>query len=244
MERKAFVLLSGGLDSTVALALACRDYGNDVQGISIDYGQRHVKEAEFAAWQCQLRGLTHTIIPLDNVLRGGMLTSTKEKIPDITYGEIKGVSPTYVPFRNGTMLSVITAHAQRWVNDEISHRVRSATTKPDPCEAAIYMGAHADDAHNWAYPDCTPEFLGAMANAIYIGTYHAVRLRTPLMSMTKAEIVRVGYGLNVDFAMTWSCYAGSELHCGACPTCYSRQEAFEQAGVIDPTRYAVPRKAV
>jgi 7-cyano-7-deazaguanine synthase len=103
----------------------------------------------------------------------------------------------------------------------------------------IFFGAHAEDAANWAYPDCTPEFIGAMANAIYVGTYYTVRLYTPIMWMSKAEVVRWGNELQVPFDMTWSCYKGGDLQCGECPTCISRHNAFLDAGIPDPTTYAV-----
>ena len=101
----------------------------------------------------------------------------------------------------------------------------------------VYFAAHADDAHNWAYPDTTPEFIGAMGNAMWIGTYHQVRLRTPLMWLTKAEIVTLGTRKNVPFELTYSCYEGNPKHCGACPTCVNRIEAFRQAGIKDPVEY-------
>jgi 7-cyano-7-deazaguanine synthase len=107
----------------------------------------------------------------------------------------------------------------------------------DEAQADIYFGAHAEDAQNWAYPDCTPEFIGAMANAIFVGTYRAVRLISPIMFMTKAQIVAMGDKLNVPFDKTWSCYKGGEKHCGKCPTCYARKDAFAVAGVRDPTVY-------
>lgn len=229
METKAFVLLSGGIDSTTALAIAFHQYAQ-CEGVSIDYGQRHKREIEYAQAQCQEFDIPHTVIKLTpEVLDRSMLTDATQEIPDIKYSEIQGVSPTYVPFRNGTMLSLITAHAQKWTNEG------------DDRNAAVYFGAHAEDAANWAYPDCTPEFIGAMANAIFIGTYRKVRLVTPLMWMTKAEVVKVGDTLNVSFDSTWSCYAGGEVHCGRCPTCYARQLAFKEAGVVDPTQYATAR---
>lgn len=231
--RKAFVLLSGGLDSTTALALASLEF-KVVVGVSVDYGQRHKKELECARKQCSLFGCETNTLNAGDILRGGMLTERDQQIPDITYDQIEGVSPTYVPFRNGTLLSMVTAHAQRWVDTERRAGLHATVAR----EAAVYFGAHAEDAHNWAYPDCTPEFIGAMSNAIYIGTYKAVRLVAPLMWMKKSEIVKLGHELGVQFQHTWSCYAGGELHCGKCPTCYARQQAFRDAGVHDPTVYA------
>jgi 7-cyano-7-deazaguanine synthase len=235
MIRKAFVLLSGGVDSSTCL-YAAKDKWDDVEAVSIDYGQRHRTEIRCAQLQAKSVKAAHRTLVAHDVLRGSMLTEKDTPIPDTTYAAIKGVSPTYVPFRNGTLLAIIAAHAQKWVDQA------AKTHALDDIEAAIYFGAHAEDAQNWAYPDCTPEFIGAMANAIYIGTYMRVRLIAPLMHMSKAEVVTLGAALGVNFANTWSCYAGGEAHCGKCPTCYARQHAFDQAGVIDPTEYAAPRK--
>lgn len=236
--QKAFVLLSGGMDSTTCLYKAIEDCGNDpnkVEAISIDYGQRHLKETEYAKRICANLGVVHTLLPCSTLASDAMLTNPDVKIPSIDYADIKGVSPTYVPFRNGTLLAVITAHAQKWVNTQ-----KSTNPNPNdrPFEARIYFGAHSEDAANWAYPDCTPEFIGAMANAIYIGTYRAVRLHTPLQWLTKKEIVLLGHDLEVPWGDTWSCYAGGEKHCGVCPTCRSRKQAFVKAGILDPTVYA------
>lgn len=223
VAHKAFVLLSGGIDSTTCLAIAANSSVESVEGVSIDYGQRHKKEIDFARVQCTDHGATHHTLMVERL--GGMLTSPEQQIPNVRYDQIEGVSPTYVPFRNGTLLSMITAHAQRWVN-----------AAPER-NASVYFGAHAEDAQNWAYPDCTPEFIGAMANAIYIGTYQTVRLCTPLMWFEKHAIVTLGAKLGVNFLKTWSCYAGGELHCGKCPTCFARQDAFRRAGIKDPTVY-------
>lgn len=233
--RKAFVLLSGGLDSTTALHVAMSEFGGSgyVEAVSIEYGQRHNKEMGFAAQTCRRLNVRHTILDVGKLLGGSMLTDARQDIPKVTYDQIDGVSPTYVPFRNGLLLSAITAHAQKWID------AQSKTYTADKFEAGVFFGAHAEDAHNWAYPDCTPEFIGAMANAIYIGSYQAIRLHTPLMWMQKHEIVSLGHKLGVDFAQTWSCYAGGVHHCGECPTCYARQDAFKRAGVVDPTIYAV-----
>ena len=98
---------------------------------------------------------------------------------------------------------------------------------------------HAEDAHNWAYPDCTPEFIGAMANAMYVGSYHKVRLITPHEWRTKAEVVAAGMKLDVPFGMTWSCYNGREYHCGVCPTCVGRIQAFAINGKRDTAGYEI-----
>lgn len=217
---KAFVLHSGGLDSSVCLALAQRDF-EEVISISVNYGQRHKTEVEYAKKLCQYYGVEHKEIAVPGVPKV-MLTDASVDIPHMSYDELPyGISPTYVPFRNGLLLSNIAVLAQ--------------AEKAD----AIFFGAHAEDAQNWAYPDCTPEFIGAMANAIFIGTYQQVRLHTPLMWMRKVDIVVTGHELEVPFQLTWSCYEGGDKHCGKCPTCISRKQAFIASGVLDPTEYAV-----
>lgn len=255
MFRKAYVLLSGGLDSTTCLHIAM-EQADQVEAISVNYGQRHSREMEFARSTCAKFGIPHKVLNIEGILsgRGVMLSDASVEIPNISYAEIKGVSPTYVPFRNGTLLSLITAQAQKWVNDEINtladhiynfendvhskEDAKQEATNELRDSTAVYFGAHADDAANFAYPDCTPEFTGAMANAIYVGSYFTTKLLVPLQYMDKAEIVVKGNKLGVDFANTWSCYKGDDLHCGVCPTCRSRRDAFIAAGVPDPTEYA------
>jgi 7-cyano-7-deazaguanine synthase len=220
----AFVLLSGGADSSTCLAIAREHYPQgDILAISMDYGQRHAKEMESAEAIASYFGADHRIFKLAEQPKS-MLTDANSEVPNISYDEIKGVSPTYVWFRNGLMLSQLAAIAHAFaVEDQ---------------EVSLYFGAHAEDARSWAYPDCTPEFIGAMANAIYIGTYHKVRLVAPLMNMVKKEIILKGHSLNVPWMDTWSCYKGETYQCGECPTCRSRRAGFIDAGIYDPTIYA------
>lgn len=261
--RKAYVLLSGGLDSTTCLMIAMQQ-AELVEAISVNYGQRHAKEMVYAIKTCEFYGVKHSILNIEGILsgKGVMLSDASVKMPDISYADIKGVSPTYVPFRNGTLLSLITAQAQKWVNQEIEklaehiHRTSDIVnfSKQDAKQQAtdemrdavgIYFGAHADDAAGFAYPDCDERFTGAMANAINIGTYYTVRLYTPLQWMDKQAVVEKGHKLGVRFENTWSCYKGEDLQCGVCPTCRSRREAFVAAGIDDPTIYAqsIPQAA-
>jgi 7-cyano-7-deazaguanine synthase len=217
---RVLVLHSGGLDSSVCLASAVAEYGApNCKSISINYGQRHKKEMDYADALCNQLNVERQVVVLPPI-KGVMLTDETIEIPNISYDEITGISPTYVPFRNGLMLSNAASIAQHEGFD------------------LLYYGAHSEDAKNWAYPDCTPEFNGAMANAIFIGTYQKTRLITPLQWMLKSEIVSLGTKLGLDFSLTWSCYAGEEHHCGTCPTCRARKIAFQQAGIIDPTVYA------
>lgn len=216
---KAFVLHSGGIDSTTCLYLAINQFGREnVVALSIHYGQRHVTELDAAQNICENIGVEHHIVKGPE-LPESMLTNPDMQVPDTSYAEIQGVSPMYVPFRNGLLLSYIASIAQ----------AQKGT--------AIYFGAHAEDAQNWAYPDCTPEFIGAMANAIFIGTYQQVRLVTPLEWLTKREIISLGTGLGVPWVDTWSCYKGEAQHCGICATCQARQQGFLEAYIHDPTVY-------
>lgn len=221
---KGLVLHSGGLDSSTILASAVEEC-ESVIGISIAYGQKHQdRELRSARDVCKYYNTEHIELSIPNIFEGygSTLIDSGTSNPHLTYEEIRaseGPSPTYVPFRNGNLLSVATAIA--------------LTEKCD----VVYFGAHADDAHNYAYPDCTPEFIGAMANAINVGTYYSVRLIAPVMWMSKGDIVKWGYSMKVPFELTYSCYEGTEDHCGLCPTCISRKVAFEEAGVDDPTVY-------
>jgi len=222
LPTKVFALLSGGLDSTVALARAVDEFGfQHVEAVSVNYGQRHVKELDSARAVCNYYDIPHHIMEITD-MPSSMLTDSSRAIPNASYADLpEGVSPTYVPFRNGQLLSKIAAKASMYEGNSV-----------------IFAGMHAEDAARDAYPDCNFQFLGAMAAAIYIGTYHKVRCNFPLVSMYKHEIVRMGYALQAPLQHTWSCYAGGVLHCGTCPTCRARKKAFQKAGVFDPTTYA------
>lgn len=233
--QKVFCLLSGGVDSSTTLAIAAKEFPHALlEAVTVDYGQRHKKEAECAAAQAAAFYASHVILPMQGILTGMLVDkgADNEAIPEKSYAELDpGISPTYVSFRNGFMLSLLAARAQSWVMEMEKGGEREA-------EATIYVGVHADDGVNWAYPDCTPEFIGPMSAAIFIGTYHKVRVRAPLLYMTKPQVVEVGVKHGVDYANTWSCYKGEEFQCGRCPTCLSRKDAFAINGLPDPTQYA------
>lgn len=238
--KNSVVLASGGTDSTLALVNAMHDNpGGEVHMLSILYGQKHKKEIE-AAHNIYLHYaniddpvikngslvVAHRVIDMGNPFAGAdsTLIDFDKGQPQLSYLEIlesEGPSPTVVPFRNANLISIATAYAI--ING---------------C-GLIYVGMHATDAHNWAYPDCTPEFLGAMANAIYVGSYQEVRLVFPLIWMHKVDVIKQGYALGIPFELTWSCYEGREKHCGLCPTCIERIEGFRQLGVADPVPYEV-----
>jgi 7-cyano-7-deazaguanine synthase len=231
VDIKAIVLLSGGLDSAVAASEAIELHHGDslaVGAVSFTYGQKHSDEV-LAAYNVAMQlGLAfHRVIDMPDVFGGGdsvLIAENELDMPSVSYEEINeagGVSPTYVPFRNANLLSMATSIALTEGAEE------------------VWAGMHAEDAHNWAYPDCTPEFLGAMANAIYVGSYHKVRLVVPHLNRTKAEIVDLGYKLGTPLHLTMSCYEGTVPACGTCPTCVGRIQAFASGGWEDPIEYAI-----
>lgn len=156
-----------------------------------------------------------------------LVKGSKSDILDMSYAEQiekngEGRVGTYVPFRNGLLLSIATAFADSLFPNE---------------EVDVYYGAHADDAAGSAYADCSPEFASAMDEAISIGTYGKIHVCRPLINMNKSEVVRTGLSLNVPYDLTWSCYHGREKACGKCGTCIDRKSAFISNGVDDPIEY-------
>lgn len=237
MSTKSVVLFSGGIDSATVLALALEEC-DSVLAVSAKYGSMH-QDAEGQAatnvvdWY-KTAGYDVELlkIELPNVFGGaGSALMNDAEMPHLTYQEIaegKGPSPTVVPFRNANLLSIATAIAV----------VRKASL--------VYAGMHAEDARGFAYPDCTPMFLGPFAACIYVGTYHEVQLKVPFQWLMKADIIAKAYELGVPAHLTWSCYDpvnnsdGVLLHCGECPTCVERIQAFQTNQLVDPVKYAVP----
>lgn len=250
-SHKVFVLLSGGIDSSTVLAMAADEFPNSpIETVTIDYGQRHKREALCAAKQSMNYDADHVVLNAAGLMTGSLVDKpVNEVIPSVSYADMdQGISPTYVSFRNGLMLSMLAARAQSWVMEQ--KRLYEEDSRRDThgdlghyrgaseATATLYAGMHADDGANDAYPDCTLEFAGAMAAAISQGTYGTVRLRVPIIHMAKPDVVAHGHSLGVDYSNTWSCYVGADVHCGVCPTCRARKEAFELGGVADPTEYA------
>ncbi len=221
---KAYVLLSGVIDSSTCLAEACRLYGHEhVTALSIRYGQTH-QETELDAARKIINnfGCLWLVKNITNIIGVGGLTDPNLEIPQVSYEELpEGISPTYVPFRNGLMLSILASIAMG-----------------DKEAQALYYGAHVEDAERDAYPDCSVPFIHAMQTAINIGTYGQVVLYAPLMFLTKAQVISKGEELQVPWELTWSCYKGGDIHCGTCPTCIARRQAFIGANIKDNTEYA------
>ena len=209
---RALVLFSGGLDSSVCLGLAVKEYGAaEVLALSIYYGQRHKKEMEASEKVAAYYGVKRQTLDLGEIFRDSSCT-----LLEGAGGEIP-----YVPFRNGLFLSSAAAIA-------ISNG----------CEV-IYYGAHADDAAGNAYPDTSEEFNKAISDAIHIGSGNALRVIAPFISSSKAEVVAAGADIGVPFELTWSCYEGHEKACGLCGTCRDRIRAFRENGLKDPVEYEI-----
>ena len=218
VTKRVVILLSGGMDSVAALYHARQEH-EVVAALSFRYGSKHNdREIPFAAYHSARIGVSHRTIRLDfinELFKSDLLISGGE-IPKGHYEEAT-MKATVVPFRNGIMLSIAAGFAE--------------SLDASGLVIAAHTGDHA------VYPDCREEFMLAMGSAIRLGTYAGVELLRPFISMTKAEIAARGHRLGVDFAKTWSCYAGGEIHCGECGTCVERREAFILAGVPDPTSY-------
>ena len=228
---KALVLSSGGIDSTTCVGIAVDKLGKEnVSTVSVFYGQKHAKELECANKVAKFYGVKHYELDLSSIMKYSncpLLKGSTEKIKHESYAEqIKkngeGMVSTYVPFRNGLMLSSVATLAMSIYPNE---------------EVEIYLGVHADDSAGRAYADCSQEFTYAMKEAIYIGTYEKVTVKAPLVNMTKADVVKTGLELKVPYELTWSCYEGGEKQCGTCGTCIDRKNAFKQNGVKDPVEY-------
>lgn len=220
---RAVVLLSGGLDSATTLALAQRD-GLTCHALSLDYGQRHHAELDAARTVALSMGAAeHRVMRLDmGAFGGSALTDASIAVPE---SASEGIPVTYVPARNTIMLSLALGWAEVLDAD------------------AIYIGVNALDYSG--YPDCRPAFVEAFQHLANLATKRAVNgapidIRAPLIDLTKAEIVRLGMSLGVNYRLTVSCYQADldGRACGRCDSCRLRRQGFEQAGLPDPTRYA------
>jgi 7-cyano-7-deazaguanine synthase len=221
--KSAIVLLSGGLDSATVLAIA-RSQGFKVFALSVHYGQRHIAELDAARRVAKALGAhEHRVMGVDLAgIGGSALTDTAVAVPE---GGTSGIPVTYVPARNTLMLSLALGWAE----------VVGATD--------IFVGVNAVDYSG--YPDCRPEFIEAFERLANLATKAGVEgarfaIRAPLITLSKADIIRTGVGLGVDYRMTVSCYQADAAGraCGKCDSCRLRATGFAAAGVADPTMYA------
>ena len=214
--KDCLLVFSGGLDSTTMLY----EYRDRIAlAVSFDYGSNHNKrELHYARINCEKLGIDWLCLPLmfiRDYYRSSLL-SGDEAIPEGHYSE-DNMKSTVVPFRNGVMLSIACGLAE-------SRGLKY-----------VMIANHSGD-HN-IYPDCRPEFIKSLSDAMFNGTDTHVEIFAPYTNITKTDIVRHGKELGIDYSLTWSCYRGGEHHCGKCATCIERHEALVQAGIDDPTIY-------
>jgi 7-cyano-7-deazaguanine synthase len=221
-DKKAVILLSGGLDSATVLAMAIAD-GYNCYTMSFDYGQRHRSELQAAERVAQQLGVVeHKVIGLNlNGMGGSALTDASIAVPE---SPTEGIPLTYVPARNSVFLSLALGWAE----------VLGARD--------IFIGVNAVDYSG--YPDCRPEFIEAFERMANLATKAGVeglgfRIQAPLQNMSKSEIAQAGVRLGVNYALTVSCYQADEQGraCGKCDSCRLRADGFAAAGIVDPTRY-------
>ncbi|MFA6709718.1 MAG: 7-cyano-7-deazaguanine synthase QueC [Candidatus Methanomethylophilaceae archaeon] len=220
---RAIALLSGGLDSTTTLAKALAD-GHHVTALSFRYGQKHSKELISAANVAAYYGVEHLIVDLDLSMFRSALTRQELDVPENRDESKMGadIPITYVPARNIIMLSVAVGLCESTDSDR------------------IFIGANSVDYSG--YPDCRPEFFSAYEKMIKVGTKAGVegrpiKIETPILKASKADIVRLGKKLKAPLHLTWSCYEGGEKACGKCDSCQLRLKGFHEAGFEDEIEY-------
>jgi 7-cyano-7-deazaguanine synthase len=214
----AVIVLSGGMDSAVLLAHEL-SLGTRVAALSFDYGSKHnPRELPMAQEICARLNVGHKVVglPFINELFASSLLQSGEAIPEGAY-DADSMKSTVVPFRNGILIAIAVGYAE------------------SVGASRVLIGSHSGDHH--IYPDCRPEFNAAIDEAARLGTDDAVRVAFPFASMDKREIGDLGRTLGVDFARTWTCYKGGELHCGTCGACDERKFALRHDQGLDPTRY-------
>lgn len=214
--KDSVLILSGGMDSTTLLY---EQQQRIALAVSFDYGSNHnAREIPFAHLHCERLGIEHLVISLSFMAQyfESSLLKGADAIPEGNYAD-SNMKSTVVPFRNGIMLSVAIGLAE---SRGLKH---------------VMMANHGGD--HTIYPDCRPEFVSAMSEAARTGTFPGITLICPYTNLTKDQIALRGHNMGIDYAETWSCYKGNELHCGKCGTCMERKEALQKAGIVDTTEY-------
>ncbi len=218
LTNEAVLLLSGGMDSGVLLAVLSSEYAK-IHAVGFDYGSKHnARELAMAKALAHKYNASFSAIslPFVNELFSSSILLSGVDVPEGSYDDTN-MRSTVVPFRNGIMLSVAIGMAENLgIKD-------------------VLIAAHAGD--HPVYPDCRESFVAAISEAATEGTYTGVRIVAPFVSISKAEIAEMGRGIGFDFSLTWSCYKGGDLHCGKCATCNERKMALGFDRGLDPTRY-------
>ena len=219
-KKKAVIIVSGGMDSVTLLHYAHTFMDFELHALSVDYGQRHKRELKCAISQCKELGVPHQVVNLKDVnklLGGSALTAKDVNVPHEHYSH-ESQKLTIVPNRNMILLSIACGYAV------------SIGAK------AVLYGAHTNDRA--IYPDCRREFVASFDSAVKIATdNYDLDVMAPFIDKTKANIVKLGMVMNIDYTNTWTCYEGKDVACGVCGSCRERIEAFSINGVNDPLQY-------
>jgi len=222
MKTKAVIIASGGIDSSALLYKMVRE-GFEVYVLTFIYGQKHLKEIEYAKGIAKKLEVDHKVVDLSamkSLLSGSALTDSNIEVPEVpeTADHYETLKSTIVPNRNAIFLSIAIGYA---VSLEANH---------------VFFGAHFSD--RGVYPDCRKEFVEAFQNSERLANDNPdLVIDAPFVDIDKSEIVRLGAELGVPFKDTWTCYKGGEKHCGVCSSCRERKRAFVESGVPDPTEY-------
>ena len=215
------VIVSGGMDSVTLLHYLVKQEKRDPAVMTFQYGQKHIREIECAKAQIALLGIkAHMMVDLratQAIFGTSALVNADITIPDMQDVVGDNQPATYVPNRNMLFLAYAVAYAE--------------SLKVD----TVFYGAQAHDLYG--YWDTTPEFLERLNNVYALNRKDAVKIEAPFVNYSKADVLRTGVALGVDYAQTWSCYAGQDKACGQCPTCAERLKAFEEVGLVDPIAY-------
>ncbi len=217
MTEKVVVIYSGGMDSFTVLNRARKD-GKEVFALTFDYGQKHIKEIDYAKRVCAELNIEHKVIDIsaiNQLLAGSSLTDDID-IPEGHYEE-ESMKSTVVPNRNMILLSLAVGYA-----------VSKGASK-------VYYGAHSGD--HAIYPDCRPEFVEKMSDVCQIANYEPVTIYCPYLDQTKIDILTDGLKMGLDYGKSWTCYNGREKACGKCGACQERLEAFRDNNAVDPLSY-------
>ena len=210
--------MSGGLDSSTVGAFLKRNEGRSIYPLIIKYGQKHSKEVAISIKLADMMNFEKPVIMDISGAYGCMKSELLDVTKDVSEDPNRDVvGSTYVPMRNTTLISLAAGYAESIDAREVAY------------------GAHMDDSNH--YPDCTPEYLKAMDALVRVATNNQVTVRAPFINYRKVDILIEAAKSNVPVAKTWSCYNGREKHCGKCPTCVARKQAFLEADITDPTEY-------
>lgn len=241
-KQLGLVLLSGGLDSTTATAWALSQCVN-ITAITFDYGQMHRRELEAASTVAARLGVYHNTVDVSfyRELAAYSALTQPRRVAMPTGRNVaelaSSIPSTYVPMRNTFILTMAVA----WLESRVLREIEDIGTDPSDLEVMLVIGVNAVDYSG--YPDCRPEFYDAISESFRLGSKIGIQygltvsIKTPLMAMTKAEIINKAMELNAPLDVTWSCYNGEERPCGICDACVLRAKGFKQAGVSDPAIY-------